>query len=68
MSFAIESAKPYPPSEAQEKGIQKHQIIFSLDFDIWNDLIDSFNIKECIIPHRNDEVYQQQNQQRGWYS
>lgn len=63
----LQSAKPYAPSEAQEKGIQKHQIIFSLDFDIWQDLIDSFHIKESIIPHRNDEVYQQQSQ-RGWYS
>ncbi|OKL64705.1 hypothetical protein UA08_00657 [Talaromyces atroroseus] len=58
----LQSARPYPPSEAQGRGIEKHQIIFSLDFELWQDLIDSFNIKESIIPHRDDEVYQRQNQ------
>lgn len=60
-----DSSKPYAPREAQEKGIQKHQAIFSLDFDTWNQLIDVFNLKDrsCIIPHR--EELEQTNQ--AWY-
>ncbi|KAJ5381651.1 uncharacterized protein N7496_004079 [Penicillium cataractarum] len=50
----LHSAEPYPPHEAQAKRIQKHQAIFSLDFETWADIIKEFNIDECIIPHRED--------------
>ncbi|CAI7606047.1 unnamed protein product [Penicillium pancosmium] len=50
----LHSANPYQPSEAQQKGIQKHQAIFSLDFDTWREIIDVFDIKESIIPHREE--------------
>ncbi|EED17626.1 nuclear protein Qri2/Nse4, putative [Talaromyces stipitatus ATCC 10500] len=63
----LHSSTPYPPLEAQEKGIQKHQLILNLNFEIWHDLIESFDIKESIIPHRNDEEFLQQNQ-HGWYN
>ncbi|KAE8352794.1 putative nuclear protein Qri2/Nse4 [Aspergillus coremiiformis] len=55
----LHAAKPYAPSEAQRKGIQKHQAIFSLDFETWRDLIEVYDIKESIIPHREEE--QQEN-------
>lgn len=63
----LEASDPYPPLEAQKKGIQKHQLIWSLDFEIWQELVETFNIKESTIPHRNDEEFQRQNQ-HGWYS
>lgn len=50
----IDSAEPYPPHEAQAKRIQKHQAIFSLDFETWAGIIKEFKIDECIIPHRED--------------
>ncbi|EEA23971.1 hypothetical protein TMatcc_007040 [Talaromyces marneffei ATCC 18224] len=63
----IQTSTPYPPLEAQQKGIQKHQLIWSLNFEIWQQLIETFNLKESTIPHRNDEEFQRQNQ-HGWYS
>ncbi|GAM36498.1 hypothetical protein TCE0_018f05642 [Talaromyces pinophilus] len=63
----IQTSSPYPPLEAQQKGIQKHQLIWSLNFEIWQQLVETFDIKESTIPHRNDEEFQRQNQ-HGWYS
>ncbi|PLB37921.1 non-structural maintenance of chromosomes element 4 family protein [Aspergillus candidus] len=61
----LHAAKPYAPSEAQRMGIQKHQSVFCLDFDTWQDLIDAYDIKECIIPHRQEEEAAKSG--RGWY-
>ncbi|RAO68749.1 uncharacterized protein BHQ10_004761 [Talaromyces amestolkiae] len=63
----IQPSTPYAPLEAQQRGIQKHQLIWSLNFEIWQQLVETFDIKESIIPHRNDEEFQRQNQ-HGWYS
>ena len=46
-------------------GVQKHQSVFCLDFDTWQDLIDVYDIKECIIPHRQEEEPAKSG--RGWY-
>lgn len=62
----LHAAKPYAPSEARRKGIQKHQAVFSLDFDTWRDLIEIYGIKESIIPHREEQP--QINRAQGWYS
>ncbi|KAF7592644.1 nuclear protein [Aspergillus hancockii] len=62
----LHSAKPYAPSEAQKKGVQKHQAVFSLDFETWRDLIEVYGIKESIIPHRAEEQHETAGQ--GWYS
>lgn len=59
----LDPTKPYAPIEAQKKGIQKHQAVFSLDFDTWNAIIDLYDRKDCIIPHRQEE----QQTRRGWY-
>lgn len=66
-NVSLETSTPYPPLEAQQKGIQKHQLIWSLNFEIWKQLVETFDIKESTIPHRNDEEFQRQNQ-HGWYS
>ncbi|KAJ5759942.1 hypothetical protein N7520_007098 [Penicillium odoratum] len=50
----LHSSTPYEPHVAQAQGIQKHQAIFSLDFETWEQLIDVFKITESIIPHRNE--------------
>ncbi|KAL4913954.1 Nse4 C-terminal-domain-containing protein [Aspergillus aurantiobrunneus] len=61
----LHPSNPVVPSEAQRRGIQKRQSVFSLDFDTWKDLIDVYNIEQCIIPHRQEE---QHNTAQGWYS
>ncbi|KAL2820501.1 Nse4 C-terminal-domain-containing protein [Aspergillus cavernicola] len=61
----LHTSKPYAPSEAQRRGLQKHQSVFSLDFDTWHDLIEAYSIRDCIIPHRQEEEH---NTSRGWYS
>ncbi|KAH8701840.1 putative nuclear protein Qri2/Nse4 [Talaromyces proteolyticus] len=63
----LQSARPFAPSEAQAKGIQRHQAVFSLDFDMWNDMIAVFVIKESIIPHRNEEEENPRERPQGWY-
>ncbi|KAL8725024.1 MAG: hypothetical protein Q9166_007623 [cf. Caloplaca sp. 2 TL-2023] len=53
--------------DEQAKGTQKHQAVFHLDFDTWEDLIDAFDIKHSIIPHRLSEEEPQVNAS-GWYT
>lgn len=45
---------------------ERHQAVFHLDFEVWDDLIDAFDIKDSIIPHRRtgEEV---QLGATGWY-
>ena len=52
--------------EIEDAPQERHQAVFHLDFDTWEDLIDAFNIKESIIPHRRtgEEV---QLGATGWY-
>ncbi|KAK0628619.1 Nse4 C-terminal-domain-containing protein [Bombardia bombarda] len=49
-------------------GTTRHQAIMSIDMEIWHDLIDAFNIKESMIPHRKEEEEPQGPGARGWYS
>ncbi|KAJ5833426.1 hypothetical protein N7474_001737 [Penicillium riverlandense] len=58
---SLHSSDPWLPSEAQKQGIKKQQAIFSLDFETWQELVDAFDIKKCIIPHR-DEIEAETNQ------
>ncbi|KAI9367685.1 putative nuclear protein Qri2/Nse4 [Aspergillus egyptiacus] len=53
----LHPSKPYAPSEAQRRGVQKHQSVFSLDFDTWKDIVEAYNIHKCIIPHRQEEEH-----------
>ncbi|OJI81964.1 hypothetical protein ASPTUDRAFT_125634 [Aspergillus tubingensis CBS 134.48] len=59
----LHSAKPHAPSEAQRKGIKKRQAIFTLDFETWQELIQVYDIKDSIIPHREEET---QNTAQSW--
>ncbi|KAL8780766.1 MAG: hypothetical protein Q9213_006313 [Squamulea squamosa] len=53
--------------DEQATGAQKHQAVFHLDYDTWMDLIDAFDIKRSIIPHRQSEDEAQVNPS-GWYT
>ncbi|KAJ5926799.1 hypothetical protein N7516_008572 [Penicillium verrucosum] len=61
----LHAAAPFAPSEAQKKGVQKHQAVFSLDHDTWHEIIDVFKIKDSIIPHREEK---EQETGTSWYA
>lgn len=42
-------------AEKHEAGVQRNQAIFTLNFDVWEDLVKSFGIGKSIIPHRDDD-------------
>lgn len=48
-------------------GAMRHQAIMSIDMDIWRDIIEAFNIREPMIPHREEEQAGGPGA-RGWYS
>lgn len=37
------------------QGVEKHQAVFHLDYQTWEDLIGAYDIKESIIPHRESD-------------
>lgn len=53
-------------SDVKAKGIQKRQSVFSLNFDIWQELIELLDITESIIPHRKEGEEPQNSTRRGW--
>ncbi|RDW72489.1 non-structural maintenance of chromosomes element 4 family protein [Aspergillus mulundensis] len=61
----LHPTRPMAPAQAQQRGAQKHQSVFSLDFDMWRDMIEAYNIESCIIPHREEE---ENDTAQGWYS
>lgn len=65
---------PFPPDgssastrdQIKNNGMEKHQAIFHLDFPIWEDLIDAFNITVPMIPSRKSDEGAQVSA-TGWY-
>lgn len=53
--------------EPTRHGAAKHQAILSMDMQTWQDIIDTFGLKEPMITHRND-VTSSGPGARGWYS
>lgn len=45
---------------------KKHQAVLSIDMPMWRDLIKTFNIREPMIPHRQ-EASQKGPGAKGWY-
>lgn len=52
--------------ERRDKQSSRHQAIFSLNFETWRKLVRAFDIKEPLIPHR-DEEHVTQVGNSGWY-
>ncbi|KAK3394256.1 Nse4 C-terminal-domain-containing protein [Podospora didyma] len=67
----LPALEPVPKNSSQNTrsnhGAMRHQAIMSIDMPIWKDIIDAFNIKEPIIPHREEQSPQGPGA-RGWYS
>ncbi|CAO2651460.1 Nn.00g040300.m01.CDS01 [Neocucurbitaria sp. VM-36] len=58
--------EPHGVSDQREKNVQKHQAVFSIDYPTWQMFIDAFDIKEPLIPHREQEEATVRS--GGWYS
>jgi hypothetical protein len=41
--------------QQHEQGAQRHQAIFSIDMEDYQNLIRAYNVRTPLIPHRNDE-------------
>ncbi|KAK5744911.1 hypothetical protein LTR17_001662 [Elasticomyces elasticus] len=54
--------------KAREKEKSKHQAVFALDFDTWRGLVDAFEIRESMIPHRDESGIGASIGGRGWYT
>lgn len=62
----LHATDPRTSKQIQDDNISKHQAVFHLDYETWEDIIEAFDIKESIIPHRqSDEVAQVGAS--GWY-
>lgn len=55
-------------AERQEAGV-RNQAVFTLDFDVWETIVAEFAITRSIIPHRDEEEYDDGTREegRGWY-
>ncbi|KAK5137870.1 hypothetical protein LTR08_006639 [Meristemomyces frigidus] len=51
----------------RELRTKKHQAVFAIDYATWAQLIEAFDIREPMIPHREDEQPTQMGA-RGWYN
>ncbi|MCJ1268726.1 nuclear protein [Lobaria immixta] len=63
----LHGTKARPPAQIKAQSIQKHQAVFHLDYETWEDLIDAYNIEESIIPNRQSDQVTQISA-TGWYA
>jgi hypothetical protein len=61
-------AEPLSLAEQREKSQMRHQSVFSIDYSIWQRLIQAFDIKEPMIPHRGTGESGGAIGARGWYN
>ncbi|RMZ75356.1 hypothetical protein DV738_g5522, partial [Chaetothyriales sp. CBS 135597] len=45
-------------SLAERQQTQRNQAVFTLSFDVWEQIVDTFGIEKSIIPHRDDQVFE----------
>lgn len=66
----VVTAEASTVEELRQKRISKHQAVFSIDYETWQQLIDAFDITEPLIEHRQDdaEARAQRMGERGWYT
>jgi hypothetical protein len=61
-----ENSKENKENKMKDRSVQRHQGVFHLDYDVWEDIIATFNIKDCVIPHRQTDEGTQVGT-NGWY-
>ncbi|KAK3906577.1 Non-structural maintenance of chromosomes element 4 A [Staphylotrichum tortipilum] len=60
--------KNVPGVSSHPKATMRHQAIMSIDMVTWRDIIETFDIKQSMIPNREEEASQEGPGARGWYS
>lgn len=65
MTIVLEGARTR--TEIREQGISKHQAVFHLDFPTWEDIVQAYEIEDCVIPHRQSDQGVQVSA-TGWYA
>ena len=68
-SRSIDATKARTKAEIKEMGIKNHnkfQGVFHLDFPTWREIVDAYEIEECVIPHRQTQE-EMQVSATGWY-
>ncbi|KAF2861566.1 hypothetical protein K470DRAFT_214745 [Piedraia hortae CBS 480.64] len=53
--------------ERRAKQMKRRQAVFALDYSTWQALVTAFDIREPMIPHREEDVEQRVGG-RGWYA
>jgi len=56
----------YRAEGIEPEPLERHQAVFHLDFETWEDLIDALDLKKSIIPNRLSENVPQVSAS-GWY-
>ncbi|ORY05159.1 Nse4 C-terminal-domain-containing protein [Clohesyomyces aquaticus] len=51
----LQPCEPHTLQEQREMNLQKHQAVFTMDWPTWKKLIEAFDIKTPLIPHRKPE-------------
>lgn len=59
--------KPRTIEEQRENNTSKHQAIFSLDYETWQNLVEAYGDRSPMIEHR-ETGQQTQVGARGWYN
>lgn len=67
MSWFPDPTERKKASDAKPEEVKKHQAVFHLDFDTWEGLIEAFDIRQSIIPHRQPDPMAQASAS-GWYA
>ena len=54
---------------AQRQEAPKNQAVFTLDFDLWETIVESYGIQSSLIPHREEVEYDDgtNSDMNGWY-
>ncbi len=66
LTVNIDASSARSADEIKEQNVSKHQAVFHLDFETWEDIIETFEIKKSIIPHRQTEE-EAEIGASGWY-
>lgn len=54
-SLLLVPTRPSSLAEQRVKGTEKHQAVLALDYAVWRQLIELYEIREPLIPHRREE-------------
>ncbi|MCJ1383608.1 nuclear protein [Xylographa soralifera] len=64
---SLHATSPRSKEQIHDENISKHQAVFHLDYETWEDIIEIFDIQSCIIPHRSSDEGTQVGP-NGWYN